>query len=101
MAISRQQEVGARGPVQPEGVSSTYARESLSTILAEMLAKMRRVEPTQEGFRLYEFLDPEALDALYEHAQHHDQATWQLEIQACEETVRVRSDGVIRISRKD
>lgn len=66
-----------------------------------MLAKVKGVEPTQEGFNLFEYVDPDAMDALREHAERHENAAWRLEFEAGEELVVVRSDGFIRTTNKD
>lgn len=96
MAISQQPAAwSSDDPVQPD-VVPTHHEESLSTVIAEMLAKMRGVEPTQEGFHLYEYIDPDAMDALDKHAKGHENATWELEFAAGDVSVVVRSDGVVR-----
>lgn len=96
MAISQQPTSQSSERVAQPEVVPTHHGESLSTVLAEMLAKMKGVEPTRAGFHLYEYIDPDAMDALTEHAKRHDDTTWQLEFEAGDVAVVVRSDGVIR-----
>lgn len=96
MAISQQPNSRSSERVAQPDVVTTHHDESLSTVLAEMLAKMKGVEPTQAGFHLYEYIDPDAMDALTEHGKRHENATWQLEFEAGDVAVVVRSDGVIR-----
>lgn len=82
--------------VSNEGIS-TLPREPLSTVLADMIARKRGVDPTQDGFRLYEYLNPEAVDALFEHSNRWEESSWRLEFDTGDETVVVRSDGFIRV----
>ena len=84
-----------------DDVASAYHEDTLSTNLAEMLARMKGVEPTHEGFHLYEYIDPEALDALLEHAEDRAEVSWTLEFEAGAVAVTVRSDGGTRITRSD
>lgn len=100
MAISQQPPSWSSDQSVPTGVGASHDSESLSTILAEMLAKMKGIEPTQEGFHLYEYLDPDGMDALHEHAQRHEDVTWRLEFEAGDQSVIVRSDGFIRTSHR-
>lgn len=79
------------------GVS--FPRETLSTALAAIVASTKGLDPTDEGFRLYEHLEPDALDSLYDHAQRRDGANWQLEFHVGADTVRVDSDGGIDVAR--
>lgn len=93
MAISQQPSFWSSDHVPEAGVTPTHYEDSLSTAIAEMLAKMKGVEPTQEGFHLYEYINPDAIDALNEHAKGHENAAWQLEFEAGDVSVVVRSDG--------
>lgn len=100
MAISQQPPSWSSSHSDPAGIGSRHDNETLSTILAEMLAKMKGIEPTQEGFHLYEYLDPDAMDALARHAESHEDVSWRLEFEAGDQSVLVRSDGLIRTSRR-
>lgn len=100
MAISQQIPAWSSEQSAPAGVRAKHDQEALSTILAEMLAKMKRVEPTQEGFNLYEYIDPDAMDALHKHAKRHEDVDWRLEFEAGDQSVVVRSDGFIRTSQQ-
>lgn len=100
MAISQQAPSWTSDPAPETDTVPTHYGESLSTVIAEMLAKMKGVEPTEEGFNLYEYIDPDATDALNEHASGHENATWQLEFEAGNVAVVVRSDGLIRTTHQ-
>lgn len=78
---------------------SAVPHESLSTALADMVARVKGTDPTENGFRLYEFIDPESLDTLYEHSKRWEASDWRLEFSTGEERVVVRSDGFIRVRR--
>lgn len=77
--------------------ATSLPRESLSTALAAMVARAKGADPT-EGFRLYEYVDPEALDALFDHSRRWADASWRLEFEAGEETIVVDSDGGIEVA---
>lgn len=102
MAASEPGDTKAPGPSKALGqyvsrdIGIPLPRETLSTAVAGMVALKLGVEPTDGDFRLYEHLDPEALDMLYEHARRREGASWRLEFAVGDETVVVRSDGVIR-----
>lgn len=76
---------------------SSLPRDSISTAIADMVARRRGVDPTDDDFRLYDFLDPDALDDLYAHSRRHGDASWRLEFDLGEEAVVVRSDGVVQL----
>lgn len=76
---------------------SALPRASLSTAIADMLARRRGVDPTDDGLRLYDHLDPDALDDLYEHSRRHEDASWRLEVGLGDQRLVVRSDGVVRL----
>lgn len=97
MAISEEPRPRTTGQfVSNEGATS-LPRESLSTALAAMVARAKGADPTEE-FRLYEYVDPEALDALFEHSRRWADASWQLEFEAGDETIVVGSDGTIEVA---
>ena len=80
---------------------STRPHESLSTALADMVARCRGVDPLDEEFRLFDYLDPDAVDDLYEHARRHPATEWRLECNLGDQRLEVRSDGVVRIDASD
>lgn len=41
-------------------------------VVARMVTRTKDVDPTENGFRLYEYLNSEAIDALHEHARWRD-----------------------------
>lgn len=71
--------------------------ESLSTLLADLLARMHDIEPTDGRFQLYNHVDPDALDDLFQHAQSHDAASWRFELDVGEETIVIDSDGYVSL----
>lgn len=80
---------------------SPLPRDSLSTAIADMVARRRGDDPTDDGFRLYDHLDPDALDALYAHARRHGDTSWCLEFSLGDASVVVRSDGVVQLEEAD
>lgn len=99
MATSQRPPQWSTGQFVSNGTGSELPIESLSTVLADMIARMKGVDPTEDGFRLYEYLDPEAVDTLYEHSRRWEDSSWRLEFEAGGDTVTVRSDGFIRVKR--
>lgn len=97
-AHSGRKAVGA-GQFVSNGSPGSGSRESLSTVLAEIVAKTKGIDPTDSEFRLYEHLDTEALDAMYDHARRQAAVSWHLEFTIGDETVHVRSDGSIEVTR--
>ncbi len=96
MAASEPGNSKALGQYVSRDIGIRLPRETLSTAIAGMIAMQLGVEPTNGDFRLYEHIDPEALDMLYEHARQREDASWRLEFAVGDETVVVRSDGFIR-----
>lgn len=78
---------------------SPYAAESLSTFLAQVVARLHGVDPTGDELRLYDHLDPEALDDLFEHAMSHARTSWKFEVEIGPETIVIDSDGFVRLAR--
>lgn len=79
--------------------TSGLIRESMSMFLADLLARMHDIEPTEGSFQLYNYAEPDAIDALFEHAQTHENASWRFELDVGEETVIVDSDGYVNLAR--
>lgn len=100
MATAPQVPAWTTEPTAPQADESPLPRDQLSTILADMMARIRGEDPTTDGFRLYEFINPEALDALHEHSQRHEESTWELELETNDARVTIRSDWFIRVRRK-
>lgn len=73
--------------------------ESLSTFVAELVARLQGRAPTEADLRLYDHVDPEAVDDLFEHAMTHEDASWRLELDVGPETLVIGSDGVVRLVR--
>ena len=87
------------GNVASNGQEHQLFTESLSTVLADLIARMKGTDPTENGFRLYEYIDPEAVDDLHAHSRRKEDSSWRLEFDTGAETVIVRSDGFIRVRR--
>lgn len=79
-------------------VAPASDRESLSTILAEALSARHGGGPTDGSLRLYEHIDTEALDCLFEHAKRFDEAEWTLSFDIGDESVIVHSSGFVRFA---
>lgn len=69
---------------------------TLSVAVAEALAAARGIEPIDLDITLYDYLDPEALDRMYERCDG-DGTTWRLEFAADRHHVIVRSDGLVAV----
>lgn len=76
-----------------------FATETLSTFLAQLVARLHGVDPTDDDLRLYDHVDPEALDDLFEHAMTHARTSWQLELEIGPETIVIDSNGFVRLAR--
>lgn len=72
--------------------------ESLSLFLVNIVARMHDVEPTDEAFQLYDYVEPDAIDTLFDHAQTHEDASWRFELDIGQETVVVDSDGYVNLA---
>ena len=77
--------------------SQALLKESLSTFLADLVAKLHDLDPTESQFQLYDHVEPDALDALFEHAQSHHRASWRFELEVGEETLVVDSEGYVTL----
>lgn len=75
-----------------------HIHESMSMFLADLLARMYDIEPTEGAFQLYNYVDTDAIDALFDHAQTHDDASWRIELDVGEETVVIDSDGYVNLT---
>lgn len=81
--------------------ATLFTQETLSTMLAQLIAKTKGLDPTDPGFRLYEYVEPDALDAMYDHARRREAVSWRFEFNVDDETVHVGSDGSIEVTRSD
>ena len=77
--------------------ASTLPRDSLSTAIADLVARARGADPTGADVRLYDHLDPDAIDDLYDHARRRGGASWRLAFDLGDATVVVRSDGAVQL----
>lgn len=77
--------------------SPALLKESMSTFLADLIARMYDLDPTESHFQLYDHVEPDAVDALFEHARRHDQTSWRLELDVGEETIVIDSDGYVSL----
>jgi hypothetical protein len=68
--------------------------DTLSSVVVEALATARGESATDLDLCLHDYLDPSALDRLYDHAAETD-GTWRLEFGVEERDVTVRSDGSV------
>ena len=98
LAAAAEAEDRTLGQVVSNG-PAPYPTESLSTFLARLVARVHGVEPTDETFRLYDLVDTEALDDLFDHAMTHARSSWRFELEVGPETVVVDSDGFVRLAR--
>lgn len=79
--------------------TSGLIRESMSMFLADLIARLHDIEPTEGSFQLYNYVDTDAIDALFDHAQSHENASWRFELDVGEETVVIDSDGYVNLAR--
>lgn len=95
MADSGTRQTQQLGQVDTLLVPPPLDRESLSTVLAEAISARQGRSATDPSFRLYEHIDAEALDRLFEHTQAHDSPEWTLSFTVGDEVVTVNSSGLI------
>lgn len=70
--------------------------ETATIAVVEALAAARNVDATDLDLCLYDYLDPDALNRLYDHADA-DGAAWRLKLEAERFDVTVRSDGLVTV----
>ena len=70
-------------------------QESLSLAVAKAIAEAQGISPTDPSFRLYDSVNPEAIDALFRHRQDDAGDAWELSFESGSHTVTVRSDGSV------
>ena len=95
--VSVAEEESGRRPIG--GLVAADGPEPLSTSLAQVVALLGGQDPVDGDVRLYDHVDPEALDALFAHAATHDDATWRFELDVGSENLAVGSDGTIELVR--
>jgi len=71
--------------------------ESVTVAVSQALAAARS-EDVADSTRLYEYVDPDALALLADHASGRDGVAWTVQFDAGEFDVTVSSDGWITIS---
>ncbi|MFC4449631.1 HalOD1 output domain-containing protein [Halorussus aquaticus] len=71
------------------------ASEPLSRTVFAALAGAEGVEPTDLDFELYDYLDPEALDALYRHSSSGED--WSVTFAVRDYEVRAESSGRVAV----
>ena len=71
--------------------------DAVSVALVEAIAARQGVDPTEADFHLGEYVDANALDALYRHARANADASWSLEFDVDGHAVTVDSDGRITV----
>lgn len=67
--------------------------ESLTVPIIRAIARARDEDPGEVDVQLYEYIDPEALDRLSDHASTREGVTWDIEFTVEDVDVTVRSDG--------
>jgi hypothetical protein len=71
--------------------------ESVAVAVSQALAAARG-EDTSDSRQLYEYVDPDALALLADHASRRDEVAWKVEFAAGEFDVTVSSDGWITVA---
>jgi len=84
---------------EPVHVGNYGADESISVSIADALAELLDVDPT--SIDLYENIDPEALDRLFEPTRDGTPRTGRVVFEAEGHLVTVRSDGTFTIAPAD
>lgn len=73
--------------------------EPLSTAVASAVAAADDAEPTATGWTLAEYVDPSALDALFDRYSDVTGGHWRFEFDVDQFRVVVENDGVISVYR--
>jgi hypothetical protein len=71
--------------------------ESVAVAVSQAIAAARG-EDASDSRQLYEYVDPDALALLADHASRRDDAAWRVEFAAGEFDVAVTSDGWITVT---
>ncbi|MFB6079717.1 MAG: HalOD1 output domain-containing protein [Haloferacaceae archaeon] len=72
--------------------------ETIDAVIVRTLADATGQDPTDVDFRLYDHLNPDALERLYEDANARDGAGWRFEFAAEGFEVTVQSDGRVSVT---
>lgn len=72
--------------------------ESVTIAVIEAIAAVEGVSPVDVDLKLYDYLDLEALDDLFNHASRRGNAMWTMEFSVEGYDVTVRDDGAVTIS---
>lgn len=72
--------------------------ESVGVAVIEAVAAVEGVRPIDVDLQLYDYLDLEALDALFDHSRRKGEGTWTMEFSVDGYEVTVRDDGVVSIA---
>lgn len=71
---------------------------SFSTAIVKAIAAVKNVEPSEVDVRLYDHVNPDALDALYQHADRTN-SPWELEFSITDLHITVRSTGEVKLEQ--
>ena len=81
----------------PTGRYDASSGKTLAVAIAEEIAAASGTEPAAPDLQLFDYIDPEALNSLHDHAATKGGATWELEFDVEDVTVTVSSDGRITV----
>lgn len=76
---------------------SNAAGESFKVDLVTAVAAARGEDPETMGIQLSDYVDLDALEALYSHAQRSDNTAWSVEFAVDDLVVIVQSDGDVTV----
>lgn len=94
MAVNQRTPDSGRTRVRVQGEED----EHLALSITRALAVARDEETTAVPIQLHDYIDPEALERLSEHADARAGAAWKTEFAVGEYTVTVRSDRQVIVS---
>ena len=90
----------AEKPRRPQSLGPDPHRErfdleekSVTVSILEAIAVTKGKQVGELDFRLYDYLDPEALDDLVNHSHRRDQGTWKFDFSVDDVRITLHSDG--------
>ena len=71
--------------------------ELFDAVVSKAIADAKGMDPTEVSFQLYDHIDPDALEELFDHSNRKPDVAWEIEFSVDELDVVVSSDGLITV----
>ena len=81
----------------PTGRYEPSSGKTLAVAIVEEIAAASGTEPAALDVQLFDYIDPEALNSLHDHAARKNESTWELQFDVEDVEVTIRSDGRITV----